>query len=249
MYREEQNSMILVETATVRDRLYQSGFRLYRFFSVADYNNIAPPGFRLPQHAQGFTVGMLVANQRALWSCFIDHLQKHPERIAQPDPLDRYTEDCFALALQGFTQKTIVRYAHQMETSPIAMQHLAEVCGFARRSKSHLCIHPKYGPWIGFRGVVLFEKSYAVPAIDSSTTGCTSLCAERCASAFEKASLLLRERTHEEIGENWREWAKIRMLCAVGQEYKYSPAQLEYHYTHEKEILRREVEQFTGVVD
>ena len=240
MYLQAPKPNIMLDTEVLRNRFHQFGFGLHQFFSVSRYNDIAPDGFALPQTDSGYTVGMLVANQRQLWPHFIDYLRQDPTRIEDENPLDQYTERCFSSALDDFTQKTIVRYAHSMQPSPLAMQHLSESCGFAQRSKSHLCLHPIYGSWIGFRGVILFEKPYEIPDFRSGT-GCTASCAKTCERAFEQAVVLLKEQSHEEIGRSWRRWAQVRMLCSVGQQHRYSESQLEYHYTHNKEILRREI--------
>jgi methylmalonic aciduria homocystinuria type C protein len=37
----------------------------------------------------------------------------------------------------------------------------------------------------------------------------------------------------------WRAWLAVRESCPVGREYRYCDAQIEYHYTKDRAILRR----------
>jgi hypothetical protein len=40
-------------------------------------------------------------------------------------------------------------------------------------------------------------------------------------------------------GDTWRGWARARAACPTGAEHRYDDDQLRYHYTHDREILRR----------
>ena len=44
------------------------------------------------------------------------------------------------------------------QDGPRAMQRLAHMIGFAFYDRtSHLCLHPKFGPWFSMRAVIVFE--------------------------------------------------------------------------------------------
>ena len=235
-------------TADLRTQLVGLGFSLHHFFRVSQYNQTAPPGFALPEPNGRRTVGMLVANNFELWPVFISYLRANPHDIDRVDPLDSYTQKSIALSVQQFDGRTQVRFAHQMTPNPIAMQHLSDVCGFAQRSSSHLCIHPKYGPWISLRGVIIFDFLMDIPAIDSNAL-CDTQCAVRCGKAFTNAIAAMDSAKHEAIRQGWIQWLQIRDLCTIGRQYRYSQPQLEYHYTHNKDILRTEVEKMNAKYD
>lgn len=61
----------------------------------------------------------------------------------------------------------------------MAMQKLAHLIGFAYYdSTSHLCLHPKFGPWFSMRAVIVFEGlSYTCkhPDTFSQETTCCRL--------------------------------------------------------------------------
>lgn len=43
--------------------------------------------------------------------------------------------------------------------------------------------------------------------------------------------------------DGWRAYAGARLACPVGAEERYDPLQLEYHYTHAREVLRAAITQ------
>ena len=63
------------------------------------------------------------------------------------------------------------------EGGPMAMQRLAHTIGFAYYdTTSHLCLHPKLGPWFSMRAVLVFDGlSYAGGHLQSwQTQACSS---------------------------------------------------------------------------
>ena len=186
------------------------------------------------------TVGMLIAKHLGMWPRFITYLSDNIDQLDVSDPLDTYTENSTYFALRQFEGSPIVRFAHQKPPKRVAMQHLAHVCGFANRSASHLCVHPVYGPWIGLRGVIIFEEASSLPQIEK-TNPCDMLCVNRCGTAFSAEMALMSNPTHASLRKGWKNWLRIRDLCSVGKVYRYTQPQLEYHYTTDKDILRQEV--------
>ena len=41
------------------------------------------------------------------------------------------------------------------------------------------------------------------------------------------------------LGNGWRDWVRVREVCPVGQSARYSDDQIRYHYTLDRDCLRR----------
>ena len=163
--------------------------------------NLAAVGFDL---VHAFERGLLIGNTRALWAPFC------AARRDEPDPLDRYTERCLAAAYPGAT----ISYAHQPPFQPF--QQYAVEAGLAALSPSHLAIHPIYGPWFALRALVVGVGPRRLP------TALPCACTEnRCAQLFSRAL----------DSTGWEAWLAVRDACSTGRAWRYSEAQLHYHYT------------------
>jgi methylmalonic aciduria homocystinuria type C protein len=110
-----------------------------------------------------------------------------------------------------------VRFAHIPEYLPI--QRTAEQAGLARLSRTHLSIHPVYGPWIGLRALATFEME-GPPTPPLPADPCEG-CATRCQAALDAAV----------AARDWRLWLAVRDACNVGRDWRYSEDQIAYHYT------------------
>lgn len=177
-----------------------------------------------PFRGEGDRLGLLVANTRALWPAFERALR---EGRADPDavrPLDEHVERVLTLAAAGFSCSTEVRFAHVPPYIPI--QQLAHRTGFAFLSRTNLCIHPTYGPWIALRAVVTCDRE-APPPGPPAKDPCQDC---RCGDLLQQA--MARP-------DDWRSWLAVRDGCTVGRAHRYSEAQIAYHYTKDRSILRR----------
>ncbi len=174
-----------------------------------------------PREAQ---LGILIGNTRALWPALL--AAADPEA---KDPLDAHVTAVIARALAPFPHR--VRYAHDPIPEFVPIQRIAEESGLARRSLSQLSIHPTYGPWIGLRAVATIEvEGLPPPAPPPVSPGCEG-CELRCRAALDEAL---------ESG-GWRRWLAVRDACNVGREWRYGEDQIAYHYTKDREVLRRAV--------
>ena len=47
----------------------------------------------------------------------------------------------------------------------------------------------------------------------------------------------MREKEEDSIKTHWRDWLRLRDVYDVGKEHRYTEAQIQYHYTHDKAVL------------
>lgn len=119
-------------------------------------------------------LGVLIGNTRELWEVFIDECRRNPELLEQADPLDTYVVRTITTAAQqgGAPPPSRIIWSHVPEDlggQYVAMQHLAAAIGFAYLDNtSHLCLHPKHGPWFSMRAVLVWD--------DITYTGVKGVC-------------------------------------------------------------------------
>jgi methylmalonic aciduria homocystinuria type C protein len=118
----------------------------------------------------------------------------------------------------------------------VAVQRLADLSGLARLAASKLSIHPLYGPWVAFRAVAVLDIRGPSGSAPGAAPACDA-CEASCLPAFRRARDVWMSHATGEAG--WRAWLAVRESCPVGREYRYCDAQIEYHYTKDRAILRR----------
>lgn len=160
----------------------------------------------------------MIGNTRALWEIFLR------ERRAEPDALDRYVER----AVREVFPSEDVRWAHTMPPT-VAIQRVAEAAGLAWLSRSHLSVHPVFGPWIALRAVVAGEFGAAAPPIAPPCA-----CEHGCLPAFERACAAGIPQGFEDVRDRWRLWLAVRDACPVGRAHRYGDDQIRWHYGVER---------------
>jgi methylmalonic aciduria homocystinuria type C protein len=213
------------------------GFDLVHAFDlaiVADDDTFAMifPG---AQHDER-RLGVLIGNTRALWPAFVAALRADPALAAARDPLDTYTERVLGAAFPNAP----IAFGHRRYGATkqfVPMQRLAERAGLAARAPIGLCVHVTYGPWFALRGVVTLTGD-PPPRVTPSVTLAPPLpcppthCARVCTAALDHAMSLKPD------DDSWRAWLAVRDSCVVGRDHRYGEAQLRYHYTKDRSVLR-----------
>ena len=199
------------DIAQTIDVLAAAGFDIAHAFDAAVLAR--EPGLEaLAAHGR---VGLLVGNTRALWRPFVaaaDRTRAHP--------LQHYTETIVERALPGRR----IYYAHRTyDGAYVPFQRLAAAAGLAALAPTQLLVHPIYGPWFALRAVA-FVDGDPPPAPQRVVLPCT--CGAACTSALARAS------------DDWRDWLAVRDACPIGRTFRYSDAQIRYHYTKDPSWLR-----------
>jgi cyanocobalamin reductase (cyanide-eliminating) / alkylcobalamin dealkylase len=175
--------------------------------------------------------GILVGNTRALWQPFLAARNEDTTLEASSDPVELYTER--VIGAHAATLGASVYYSHRRYGDAyLPFQRIADAGGLAALAPTQLLIHPIFGPWFALRALLLGEgaqKWGPTPFLPTPFLGsCT--CDARCTSAFEAAQAATGP-------DAWRAWLAVRDACPVGREFRYSDAQLAYHYTKDPRFL------------
>jgi len=221
-------------SAVWTEALRQRGFDLVRSFDAASYNrsaHAAATTFRLPTFDRAHPLGLVIAHSAALWDVFLDALHTSERLRTSSHPLDDYTEHVVAELQRATGSSSAAFFSHR--TDPvIPIQRIADVAGLAGLSPSHLSVHPRVGPWLGLRAVVVIAEEQTEDQILGLTPRPCEACPQPCLSAFERA-----RRTPEPA---WQAWLAVRDSCPVGREARYSEPQIQYHYTKQRGSLTRD---------
>jgi cyanocobalamin reductase (cyanide-eliminating) / alkylcobalamin dealkylase len=198
--------------------LADAGFDLVHEFDTAALAGV--PGLE-PLVDSARRRGVIVGNTRALWPIFVAARAADPALQADPDPLERYTETTIARAFPGApTWFSHRRYAGAF----LPFQRLAVAAGLAALAPTQLVVHPVFGPWFALRAVIALAGD--PPArVELPPYRCTGDCEARLAAALAS-------------GGDWRAWLAVRDGCTVGRAFRYSDAQLAYHYTKNRGLIR-----------
>jgi methylmalonic aciduria homocystinuria type C protein len=199
-----------------------------------------PEEFRLPDLQRATALAVLIGNTRALWPCFVAALRQDATLRQADDPLDTYVTRHVHEALRPVRPAWQVRWSHETTPAPVAMQRLAEAAGLASLAPSHLSVHPVYGPWISLRAVVVIDVDGPPGPPPRLRPPCDD-CERQCMAAFERALAVAGPltATHAALESHWRDWLAVRDACPAGREHRFDEEQLRYHYTKDREILRR----------
>ena len=230
---------------SMRRKLYQFGFDIFHEFPIQPYNQKIVGSsnkiLALNEFGKKQTHSILIGNTKHLWPIFIEELTSNPnEWQNESDPLNKYTLLCLQSVCNEYLKQNgieyTLRFTFELEKDKlIAFQRLCDVANCAHLdSDSFLCIHPKYGPWIALRALIVLNKEYKEDShqiIESLDDICTQTERENVQNEWRKLQNVLFEHKEPQTMESWRYWLKLRDSYSIGKEYRYSEEQILYHYT------------------
>ena len=257
--------MDLEGLAAFRASLAASGIDVVQPFDVRWYNEyIVSEGLPLKPLTtfgrKSGAVGVLVGNSKALWPAFLAWLAAQPRPGDVAEPLDTYVDAALLQALACVDGKHDTVWPWEGGDRLCSMQRVA-VCSALcyHDGETQLAIHPTFGSWIAFRAVVVFDAAptaLKLPTKAPQRVGCL-LSEEEKVAAREAMAAALRASDEANLctqlhGEKGMEtdvrlaWAKLRDCVGVGREHRYSDEQLAYHYTKDKALLLRALDEARG---
>jgi epoxyqueuosine reductase QueG len=167
---------------------------------------------------------------RSLWERF----QASPERALADDPLDAYTRRVLAQAARHAPAPVgIAFYADRRDGVYLPLVALAQRAGFGSPGRVGVLIHPRFGPWIALRAVLLVGEPLPLveaPAFDPCRD-CPAPCARAChagvvgASGLDCAGCYRARLTLPACAET----CDARSACVIGPEHAYSREQIAHH--------------------
>ena len=191
---------------------------------------IIPPEKHLARYR---TIILLGAGGPKFWETF----QTSPEMTdGHPNPLDRFADQqvtALATVLQRLDKTITTAFPFHHIRQVIPFQALIEHTPLAGTSPIGIAIHPEYGPWFAWRGIILSEQDWPEkPALgDPPCLDCPAPCLQACPVGAARLQGLewevcLSERRQE---SPCRHGCAARANCRVGVEHRYGEEQTTYH--------------------
>ncbi|HUQ06679.1 MAG TPA: hypothetical protein VM261_29450 [Kofleriaceae bacterium] len=222
---------------TIAHRCAAGGIDLCGACASADYDAEVPPDFRLPDVGRARALVVVVGNTRMLWPHVRDAVARGDEH-----PVDDHVARVVcgaveaALAPLPSRPRAEIRFAPEPPPRRVAMQRLAHVAGLAWLAPSHLCVHPRLGPWIALRAAIVIDVE-GPPPRPPIAAPCD--CATGCQPALDRALAAGPPANQAELRDRWRLWLAVRDACPVGRAHRYDDDQIRYHYAGDRSGLRR----------
>ena len=146
-----------------------AGLDLSAAFPVVVYNRSVPETYSLPTFGREEPYGIILGNSRNFWPKFLEAVKESETLRESEHPLHAYVTATIVALVQALPVACEVRWAHTSQPSPVAMQPASMIAGLAHTSPSYLSIHPKHGPWIGLRAVLVLDANWGIGRAGSGT--------------------------------------------------------------------------------
>ena len=202
---------------------------------------------------------LIIGNSKEIWPHFMSHFKSQTESSASKKaakmehPFDTFVFEKIEQTVQslidnGSQSQYDIRYYNEMSRDRlISFQTLSHVSGLAPlHPASQLCVHrTQYGPWIAFRALLLLDIPCEEGEKVESMIPKLEFDAEVEKAIADGVQEALRA-SREGVAGKWRKWLAIRdVIGGLNDEWKqwrYGQVQLEYHYTHNVDILLAQLE-------
>lgn len=176
--------------------------------------------------------------------------QAAPEaRDGRPDPLDRYTRRAVTSALNELfgagagdgapTHRVFFPFTDSLPALPF--QRLGRAAGIGAPGPLGLQIHPVFGPWWAYRGLVALADQAFVPGDASAAhpegpvgcDGCDAPCVAACPGGAVRVTgfSVVDCHAHRRVAPECHLSCVARIRCVRGPEHRYSEQQLAFHMT------------------
>ncbi|KAG8464119.1 hypothetical protein KFE25_000287 [Diacronema lutheri] len=230
----------------LRAEFAAAGFDLCAPFAAGAYNEheqiAGRPDLLIPAKSR-VTLAIVVGNTRELWMPFVRHLKSSLEGAAilkSQDPLDEYTKHIvqrvLAQCAPGEEAEIVFAFETVEANGRCCSVHTAgHVAGLAwyDAENTQRSLHPVYGPWFGYRAVITLPSRAWAKSLPGSADGslrCPCERAELQKVAAMQAEVMAKWGTVSER-ESWDGLVAVASAFTVGAEFRYSPAQLRFHYS------------------
>lgn len=235
--------------AGLSNKLQQWGLDIVHPLQLDWYNSCLPDSLRahripadLRSGVGGKALVVLVGNTRAAWEPFLRWLQL--DSTGTPtNPFDSYVETSITTALRSLETSSYRVYWSNSKAlleggeGYLAIQRMAECASLAHLdTTTHLCVHHKYGTWFALRCAVVFDSALFDEPAPEKLPAQTEEKEREVVNKAVAAALGTGETTGPET-ETWRKWLAVRDSLSPSHPFRYSEAQIRYHYTQDASAL------------
>jgi methylmalonic aciduria homocystinuria type C protein len=167
-------------------------------------------------------VGWIIGNTRALWPALRAARQADPALRASRDPVQVYCERVVEAAAPAGAR---VWYSHRRyDGAFVPFQRAAVLAGLGELTPGQLVVNPVYGPWFALRAIVTMAGEPPPLPPPVHVPGAVDAATEAALAHALKVGTLAA-------------WLAVREACPIGRDWRYSDAQIRYHYGHDMRAL------------
>jgi len=221
--------------------LFERGFNIAEPALVDRLNQKNKSVGHLKNHYANMRSLLFIANGGPLlWQHFSKWRENQPQNIQHP--LDTYTKNTLKdlqvlIGSKGIATDLI--FPFYQEKVWFNFQNLAEGINLTRSSPLGLHLHPVYGPWVSFRGLLLLEQPWEdgiAPATVEHFDPCPS-CPKPCISTCPAQALttagadITKCYTYRLTPASpCVDRCLAREACPVGKEHQFPRDAIAFHY-------------------
>jgi len=167
------------------------------------------------------------------------------------DPVDEHA----AHAIEGFRRQVEAVASTSLlwpsaSYDPVPVTAIANRAGWAHRSPLGLGIHPEFGLWMAYRGVVLIAApalprraaSSASPCDSCEDRPCISSCPVGAVGGPDGLAVVPCFDERQRPGAPCGDGCRARLACPVGAAHRYGFEQLRHHTAAAVRSWRRSIE-------
>ena len=193
-----------------------------------------PPESHLPEYKSAILLG---SGGREFWEAF----QAAPEATdGRPDPLDRFAVrqvEGLGDKLRGQDPHLVTAYPFHHTRQIIPFLALIEHTGLSGPSPFGVSVHPQYGPWFAWRGLVLSQIDWPDTPMptDNPCLSCAQdrapPCLAACPAEAAQITGLVWEKclTMRKQDTPCQRACAARAACVIAPEHQYGPLQTAHH--------------------
>ncbi len=223
------------------EELFDAGFNLVGVLDVDRYNERVPPGWRSESL-------LPTARSVVILACagrdFERALERAPEAREPRHPVDRFTQrvvGCAAAAMGDHATRAYFYFdrlsregVRDRDGDFVDLIALGRAAGLGEPGRLRILLHPRYGPWLAIRALLLSELACepTSPLVGFDPCGgCDGDCAQACrADAFSQGELGLQRCFEQRLRDPvCAQSCVARRACVIGPHHAYAPA-MEAHY-------------------
>ena len=175
----------------------------------------------------------------------------NPAEPQPENPLDEYTARTVrAAAAQALAPMSFhlafpfarVTTQSQPGTGWLSFQRLGQVAGLPPPGPLGVQVHPRFGPWWGYRALIVVGEALAEePSLGAPCAGCAAPCVAACpADALAGVRLDIDRCAGQRLqSQVCAHRCASRIACVAGPEHRYPDAQLAFHMAASLRSIRK----------
>ncbi|SRR5579885_1680582 len=218
------------------------GLNLVAAVPVDRYDAVVNPPYRAGAlDARARSIVVIANGGGALWAALKTHAEGSPGWWNREHPLDDFTRSVIETRIvpsvrEAGARCTIV-FPFMNGSATLNFVELGKAAGIAGPSILGVIVHPRFGPWIAFRGALLIDQPIDAPGEARGFDPCPACAAKSCIKACPAGAIahplgwdIPRCLTYRiESEPDCASRCHARIACVLGPEHRYPDDELAHH--------------------